>query len=211
MRLLAARMLMRLAACCLGRHRREWAWAMDAEFEAAIEDGRPLAFALGCFAGACREIPVQREGRFAMASHAVAIGLLTPMAALLMSGPLFGLSMLHPGHAAIHAMLGSEGGEMVLNVSTRGAAPALMLMILSLTAGHLSIAWAMLDREWSRVAFLARFNAAATLTLVIVGSVLLLDDDWIVPPIAGLIVQLAAVSFLMRWNSQIRSDFALAT
>lgn len=210
MSLLAARLLMRLAACCLGRHRREWAWAMEAEFEAAVEDGRPLAFALGCFAGACREIPVQREGRFALASHAVAIGLLTPVAALLMAGPLFGVSMLHPGHVAIHEMVGSQGGEMLLNVSTRNAAPALVLLILALTAGHLSVAWAMLDRDWNRVALLARLNAAATLTLAIVGSVLFLDEEWIVPPIAGLAVQLTAISCLMWWNGRIRSDFALA-
>ena len=211
MSVLAARLLMRLAACCLGSHRREWARAMEAEFEAAVEDGQPLAFALGCFAGACREIPVQREGRFALASHAVAIGVLAPIAALLMAGPLFGASMLHPGHAAIHDMVGSQGGELLLNVSTRNAAPALVLLILALTAGHLSIAWAMLDRDWNRVALIARLNAAATLTLAIVGSVLFLDEDWIVPPIAGLAVQVAAGSCLVWWNGRIRSDVALAT
>jgi hypothetical protein len=210
MRLLAARLLMRLAACCLGRDRREWAWAMEAEFEAAVEDGRPLAFALGCFAGACREIPVQPEGRFALANHAVAVGLLIPVAALLMSGPLFGISLLHSGPAAIHEVVGSRGGELLLNVSTRNAAPALVLLVLALTAGHLSIAWAMLDRDWNRVAFLARLNAAATLTLVIVGSVLFLDEDWIAPPIAGLAVQLTAVACLMWWNNQIRDDLAPA-
>lgn len=210
MSLLAARLLMRLAACCLGGHRREWVWAMEAEFEVAIEDGRPLAFALGCFAGACREIPMHREGRFALASHMVAIGLLIPVAALLMAGPLFGASMLHPGHAAFHDAMGGQGSEMLLDVSTRNAAPALMLLLLALTVGHLSIAWAVLDRDWNRVAFLARANAAATLTLAIVGGVLFLDEDWIVPPIAGLAVQLTAVVCLMWWSGRIRDDLAPA-
>ncbi|WP_454883908.1 hypothetical protein [Sphingomonas oryzagri] len=201
---------MRLAACCLGRHRRDWAWAMEAEFEVAVEDGRPLVFALGCFAGACREIPAQREGRFALASHAVVIGLLTPIAALLMAGPFLGVSMLHPGPAAVHETVGSRGGELLLNVSTRNAAPALVLLVLALTAGHLSIAWATLDRDWNRVALLARLNVAATLTLAIVGSVLFLNEDWIVPPIAGLAVQLTAISCLMWWNGRIRSDYAPA-
>jgi hypothetical protein len=205
----ASRFLMALAACCLGRHRREWALAMQVEFEEALEDGKPLTFAMGCFVGVCREIPGHREGRFALASHAIALGLIIPIAALLISGPLFGFSLLHSGHAPLHGMLDGAGAQLLLNQSTRGAAPALVLLILSLTAGHLAIAWAMLDRNWNGVALVARLNAAATVTLIVVAGVLFLDEAWVSLPVAGLLVELAAVSSLMRWSATLGTDMPL--
>src|SRR5438270_392699 len=47
-----ARALMALAARCLGTDRYEWGLAMEAEFEAAVEDGNQFAFATGCLIAA---------------------------------------------------------------------------------------------------------------------------------------------------------------
>ena len=49
--------LMALAASCLGESRREWARAMQAEFEIAKEDRRALGFAAGCLVAAWRGMP----------------------------------------------------------------------------------------------------------------------------------------------------------
>ena len=80
-----ANAVMALAEACLGDRRREWALAMRSELDVAIDEGRPLAFAVGCLTGALRDMPRHAEGRFALTSHAVALGLL-PIAALLIMG-----------------------------------------------------------------------------------------------------------------------------
>ena len=46
-----SRAVMSLAICCMGESRREWALAMQAEFEAAIGKGERFAFALLSFGG----------------------------------------------------------------------------------------------------------------------------------------------------------------
>ena len=74
--------VMSLARRCLGENRREWALAMQGEFDAAIADDRPLAFAVGCLIAAWREMPAQGQGRFVLANYALALGLLVPTAGL---------------------------------------------------------------------------------------------------------------------------------
>ena len=55
---------------------------MQGEFDAAIADGRPLTFAVGCLIAAWREMPTQAQGRFVLANYALALGLLVPTAGL---------------------------------------------------------------------------------------------------------------------------------
>src|ERR1700712_3452057 len=75
----AARAVMSLATCCLGEDRREWALAMQGEFEVAAEKGEPLAFAAGCLIAAWGEMPKHEEGRLVLANYTLALGLLIPM------------------------------------------------------------------------------------------------------------------------------------
>ena len=49
-----SRAVMALAICCLGESRREWGLAMQAEFDEALADGKPFAFAIGCLLAAFR-------------------------------------------------------------------------------------------------------------------------------------------------------------
>ncbi len=85
---------MALAVRSLGEHRIAWAQAMAAEFKAAEEDGRPLRFALGCLIGAWRMMPAHAEGRFVLASYALSLGVLIPVAAMLALAAAFGFPLL---------------------------------------------------------------------------------------------------------------------
>ena len=67
-----SRAVMSLAICCLGESRREWALAMQAEFEAATAEGEAFAFATGCLIAAWCEMPKHAEGRLVLANYALA-------------------------------------------------------------------------------------------------------------------------------------------
>ena len=186
--------VMALAVRCLGDHRREWAFAMEAEFEAAAEDGRPLAFAIGCLAAAWRGMPTHAEGRFVLASHALAIGLLVPMAALLLMGVLFGF----PHLPAI-----GGGPEPIFTDAHWSAVPSLAGLVLLLGVGRLLLAWALLDRDWARVAVIGRLNAAVAATLVTFAGVLFLDDTRALLQAAALAVELIIVATMACWHDRL--------
>ena len=199
-----ARAVMALAACCLGSHRREWALAMQVEFEAALQDGTPLDFALGCLFGAWRDMPGHEEGRFVLASYALAVLLVIPMASLLILGALLGFPYLYPWHAGLDGLLVADGAlEFLITDGNRGAVPALALIVLVLGLGHLRIAWLMLERDWERVAAIARVSAAATATLVTFTAVLFLDDARALMQAAVLAAELAVIAALARWHAQL--------
>ena len=195
---------MALAVCCLGNHRREWALAMQVEFETAAEDGRPLSFAIGCLIGAWRELPAHEEGRFVLASYALAIGVVIPMAGLLISGVLLGFPYLYPWHVGFHGLLaGSAAPDFLITDANRAALPSLAFIVLLLGVGHLSIAWVLLERDWRRVAALGRWAAAATATLVVFTAVLFLDHPHALLQAAVLAVELTAISALASWHARL--------
>ena len=193
--------LMQLATCSLGRSRREWALAMQVEFEAATEDRRPLAFALGCLLAAWRELPRHSEGRFSLASHVIALGLLIP-AAFLQFACAIGLST---GQGGLFNVLAPAGSENPLLASAQlGAMPALLLIWLMLGTCHLCLAWLLLERDWTRVAKAGALIAAGTLTLFLFMKLLLFDAG----AVPLLLVALAAIETmfilaLAQWNERI--------
>ncbi|RYD28020.1 MAG: hypothetical protein EOP89_03445, partial [Lysobacteraceae bacterium] len=85
---------MTAAIVCLGDRRREWGIAMRGEFEASIADGKPLSFAFGCLLGALRARLADPDGRLALASYGLAIGLILPLAAVLAVGAIVGFPYL---------------------------------------------------------------------------------------------------------------------
>lgn len=169
------RLLLALATRSLPAHRRVWAQAMVAEFEIAEADGRSFSFALGCLYGAWRTMPDHDEGRFALASYAVALTLLVPMATISAVATLFGFPCVDIGNGIFHFLAGEGAHLSLLTPGTRAVAPALTLVMLLLTIGHLSLAWWALDREWARVAAAMHFNAAGLTTLAIVSWCIGLD------------------------------------
>lgn len=193
--------IMSVAMCCLGESRRDWALAMQAEFQSAVDDGKALAFAAGCLAAALREMPVQAEGRFALANHALALGLLVPMAVLQLEC-LAGSPFLSLGERGLYSMLvpGSPQ-DAVLGHAYHSAIPALLILWLLLGAGHLRLAWLLLERDWTRVASVSALTVAASATLVIFTVVLFLDDTAAGAQALLLAIELSGIYVLAQWHS----------
>lgn len=198
--------VMTLAEACLGDRHREWAAAMRSELDVAIADGKPLVFAIGCLMGALREMPQCAEGRFTLTSYAVALGLF-PVVALLILGTISGFPFLPSGHAGLSGWLASSGQHVsLLTPWNRGFAPALALLIWGIIAGHILMPWFIVERDWTRVATLARVNAAATVSLLLFTGVLFLDMAFLVLPATGLAIELLTAWHLYRWQAQLFDD-----
>ena len=195
---------MALAVCCMDDSRREWSAAMRAEFEEAAPEGRSLSFAIGCFAAAWREMLTREQGRYTLTNYALALGLMVPMAAVQIGCALFGLPYLYPGREGLRGalLLGGEHEALIRSVYQAAAFPLMMLLLL-LGIGHLCIAHAMLERNWSRVRRLAMLTLAAAATLVIFMSVLFLNSSAALLQGAVLAIELITLSGLARWHDQL--------
>jgi hypothetical protein len=198
-----SRAVMYLAICCLGESRREWALAMHAEFEVAIAEGKPFAFATGCLAAAWREMPKHSEGRFVLANYALAIGLLIPMAVF-----QFGLAL---GFSSVFMGEGWSDG-IVLAGATQNpylawfqhrAALCLLIIWLLLGMGHLRLAWVLVDRDWTRVVKVSALIAATTATLFILTGVLLLDVTFVILQAAAMAIELMALVAAARGHARL--------
>jgi hypothetical protein len=204
MKAAVSRAMMALAICCLGESRREWGTAMQREFETAATEGKPLRFALGCLAAAWREMVTREEGRFTLTNYTLALGLMIPMAALQIGCALFGLPYLYPGQGGLSgALLAGEAHEALVRSTYQAAVPSLALLLLVLGLGHLRIAWALLERDWTRVTRTGTLTLAAAVTLIIVLSVLFLDCSQALLQAAVLAIELAVVSVVARWHAQL--------
>jgi hypothetical protein len=187
-----------LAVRCFGKSRHEWARAMQIEFYTAVPAERRLPFATGCLIAACREMPRHHEGRLSLTSHALALAFLLPMAAMLL------LNAGRLGHSALVYggvdLAGSQnpflaGGQLA-------AAPSLLLLWLMLAAAHLSLAWVLLEKDWSRVFKVSAMIVAGTTTLAIYVGVLFLNDTRLALLALATAIELTAVYAIARWNSQ---------
>lgn len=194
-----ARLVVALATQSLGAHRSDWARAMTAELEAAEEDGRALRFALGCLWGAWRMLPGHAEGRFALASHTLAIGLLLPMATLLGLAAVFGFPAAEAGGFPPSGATPSS----LLNAGNRAAASSLALATFALAALHLPLAWWVLDRDWRRVGAVHRMGAAIATTLTMFTACAALDATRLALPLLVLAGELAALQALARWHTRL--------
>jgi hypothetical protein len=199
----AARGVMALAVRCLGDHRREWALAMQAEFDAATEDGHPLRFAMGCLFGALRDLPGHEAGRFVLSSYVLALGLMVPIAASLIFGVLsdFPYAYLMQARADLPAAGGSPA--LILNEANLAALPSLAVLVVFLGVGHLRLAWDMLECDWDRVAVAARANAAITATLAIFTGVVFYCTTPVLFQAIGVTVELAVISAMTRWYGRL--------
>jgi len=194
-----SRAMMTLAACCLGEGRRSWAAAMQAEYESAVPRDEALRYASGCLAAAWLEMWRNDEGRLILANYALALGLTTPIAAIQIGCALLGFPYLYPGQDGLRGAL-LEGGEheLLLRGIYQAAVPALSLLLLVLGAGHLRIAWAMLERDWTRVARLGVMATATTATLILFMTVLFLDCSQALLLGGLLLLELAAITLIAR-------------
>jgi len=201
MRSAVSRALLSLANRSLGSDRRMWAMAMEAEFEAAVDDRRPFLFAVGCLFAAWREIGKHSEGRLIVATYALALGILIPMAALQFQqavgflssadGPPFGMP--------------SAGAEpnLYLIWSQNSAIPILLITWLLLGMVHLCLAWMLAEGDWPRIVKCGTLIAAAMITLSLFMSVLMLDLSPLRAQVAALAIEFAAVVFISRWHMRV--------
>jgi hypothetical protein len=198
-----SRAVMALAASCLGEHRREWALAMQAEFEAASEDGKSLAFALGCLITAWRELPAHEEGRFVIASHVLACLLVVPAAALIVAGLLTGFPQSYLGQIGGDGLLQASGAQKaLLNEANGSAVPSLASLMAFLAASHVRIAWLVLERDWARAASAGALIAASTVTLILFTIIVFDYYASALTQAVALGAELAAISALARWHGR---------
>jgi hypothetical protein len=203
-----ARAVMSLARSCLGESRREWALAMQAEFEIARAEGEPLAFATGCLIAALGEMPKLAEGRLVLANYALALGVLIPMG-VVQFALVFGFSSLFEGEAFSGVLLAGATQNPVLASSQSGAAPSLLALWLMLGVGHFRLAWVLVDRDWARVVKVSALIGATLGTLLMVMAALLLDLTFVMLQAAAMAIELTALVAVARRHVRLHPSAAL--
>ena len=204
-----AHIVMSLALRCVPRDGHEWGRAMEAEFDEALRDGKSFGFAVGCLIAGWRRLPFHADGRFALANHALALGLLVPVATFHLGCALSGVKLLISGHDHYHAALAAGGirGQALADAYL-AATPALTVLLLLLGSAHLLIAWAILDGRWRRAAVL--WLAAVVIAAAILGIAVttIPGAGGIAIQFAALAIELAAIPLLVMWqNARAGSPF----
>ncbi len=194
--------IMALADRCMGESRREWAQAMQAEFAAAIEDGHSLPFAIGCLWSALRQMPVEEEGRFVLTSYILALAVMIPMAAVQIGWAVFSLLDLFAEDEGLRATL-APGQAMLVGGAYQAALPSLTILLLLAGAGHLLIAWLMLERDWPRVISTGMAILAAMVTLVLFMGSVFLAAGQALTLIAVPMTELAVLAGLACWHAEL--------
>lgn len=201
-----ARAVMALAARCLGADRYEWRLAMEAEFEAAAEDGKPLLFATGCLMAAWREMVNHDEGRLVLANYALALGLLLPIAGLQFER-VISISSIFYGQESPYGLLALGAGQSLYLVSSQmNAVPALLILWLLVGVSQFCLAWALVEGDWARVVKFGAVVSAVTVTLLLFAGVLMLDLSSFILQAAELGIELAAIAAAARWQATLRSN-----
>jgi len=198
-----ARCIMTVAVRCFSDRRHQWASAMAAEFETAADEGEALSFAIGCLATALAEMPKHEEGRFALASHILALGVMLPIAALLVSSVPRGFALLAPSSESAVALLGSGYPAFGINEANQVGLPLMALLTLTLGFGHLALAWAILERDWKRVTAIGSMGAAIVVTLLVFSSILFFGDGCAIPQAVIIALELVAVWVMVGWHADL--------
>jgi len=204
MTLALPRAVMTIAIASLGYRRREWALAMQAEFEIAVKDERQMLFAAGCLITAWRDMCRHAEGRLTLASYTIGLGLFVPMAAVHLA---YVIGFIFPGTGVPSgALLFGASANPVLGWAQARAIPALILLWTSLGVGHLCLAWLMLNRDWLRVFKTGAAVGAATVTLLVFMAVLLLDATVLISHVVVLAIEFMLLAVTARWHAWLISN-----
>jgi hypothetical protein len=202
MRAALSRRVLALAERSLGAHHRAWGQAMQAEFEEAEANGQPLRFAFGCLLAAWRTMPDHAEGRYKLASHALAVLVLVPMGTLLATAALSGFPIVEASDGAAGFLRGSGTFRSLLDPGTQCLGPAMLLLVLLLAGCHALMAWWLLERNWRRIGTATCFCAAVMVSLVILMACAALHLDELAQPLAGLAVECGALAAMASWHGQ---------
>jgi hypothetical protein len=197
-----SRRVLALAVRSLGTRRRAWGQAMQAEFDEAEADGQSLRFALGCLLTAWRTMPDHAEGRYVLASHALALVVLLPMGTLLATAALSGFPIVEASDGAVGFLRGSGTFRLLLDPGTQCLGPAMLLLVLLLAGCHALMAWWLLERDWRRIGTATCFCAAVMVSLMILMACAALHLGELTQPLAGLAVECGALAALASWHGQ---------
>jgi hypothetical protein len=196
-----ARGMMDVALAMLGPHRRTWGRAMRAEFGVAAEAGEGLTFALGCLQTAMCELPTHRAGRLALSRYTFALGLILPVAGILLVGVWTGYPYVAEPYASAFAALARlPTGLPVINPGNLSAVPVLASVLLLRVAGLALVAWFAADGDWDKAGAWQRLGAAVTITLALFAAIITLDLTCIVVPLVALAIEVLAIALLRRWH-----------
>ncbi|MEN3747786.1 hypothetical protein TPR58_11455 [Sphingomonas sp. HF-S3] len=200
-------LIMALAERCMPNARLEWGRAMRAEHEQAVLDGRSMSFAMGCLVTAMLEMPRHRAGRFAIAMHALPLGMIVPIAVFHLGCAVSGVRLILSSHDPYSANLAAGGvAGRAASEAYLAAAPALTVLLLLLGLAHLRIAWVMLDGQWRRAGVL--WMLAAGLAAAIVAIITAIDSGMrgSAIQVAALAIELVAIPVLATWQRAISTD-----
>ncbi|NCP20079.1 MAG: hypothetical protein GW855_13075 [Erythrobacter sp.] len=202
MTVLVARAVMKLAMAGMGSHRCDWAAAMRAEFDVAVQSGEGLSFAYGCLTTAWRELPMHHEGSLALSRYTFALGLILPAAAILLAGLWFGYPWVEPPYAETIADFAKvpTGLPTTTWAGNAFAVPGLATLLLVRVAGLILFAWFMVEANWEKAAAVQRAGAASTITLALFSAAAFADVTCVILPLLALGVELVSIALLRRWH-----------
>lgn len=204
MRMSLSRAILAIATACMGEDRQTWSRAMNAEYHVAAVEGQALSFATGCLWAAWREMVSSAKGRFVLASYAVALGLMVPMAAIEIGCAVFGLPYLYPDERGLSgAILVGGSHEALLRPIYMSAIPAFAFLQLVAGAGHLRLAWLLLERNWAGALRWAMLTLAGMTTLVIFMGAFFLDSRQALIQGIVVVIELAVLLVIMRRHTEL--------
>jgi hypothetical protein len=181
---------------------------MRAEFDVALADGKPFAFAMGCLIAAWGEMPNHAEGRLVRSTYAFALGVLIPMAALQFALAL-GFSSIFAGGEAFNDLLLVGGSQNpLLALCQLDAAPSLRALWLLIGVAHLRLAWVLVELDWARAAKVGALICAALMTLFIFMAALFVDLTFVGLQTAVVAIEFAALIAAARRHAQLFPDTA---
>ena len=195
-----AERIVALAVRCLPPQERSWGQAMQAELEEVAADGQALPFALGCLMTAWRRLPLHREGRALLASHALTIGLILPFAAFHVQCGLRGAYFLISGRDPYYTVLTmGSAAQQARAALYRDMTPAVTVLLLLLGLAHMLLAWAVVQRRWRRAAMLWLVaGVIATATVIVIAPIA--TPTGIVVQWLALGIEMLAIPVLARWR-----------
>ncbi len=204
MRMSLSRAILAIATACMGEERQTWSRAMKAEYHIAAVEGQALSFALGCLLAAWREMVGSAKGRLFLTSYAVTLGIMIPMAATEIGCVVFGLPYLYPDERGLSgAILVGGSHEALLRPVYMSAIPAFAFLQLVAGAGHLRLAWLLLERDWAGALRWAMLTLAAMTTLVIFMGAFFLDSRQALIQGIVVVIELAVLLVIMRRHSEL--------
>jgi hypothetical protein len=182
---------------------------MNAEFQVAFADGKPLCFAFGCVIAAWRELPRDEPGRFVIANYLLALGVLVPTAALQLACAIR-FTLLPVGRAELFAVpTPASPADLYLADAYGSGAAVLLALLIALAGAHLCLAWVLLKGERSAIDRFGALTAAIAVTIVTFSVVLFFGDADSVPQGLFVATELTAVAIAARWRDRLFPEPAM--